>query len=67
MNLSTGEWIKTYLCSLQIAKVKRVVMTVLLNRKGNLFLIRAQMGVDKMTERWVEVGLTSLHGCIKNV
>ena len=39
-----------------------VVMTVLLNRKGNSFLIHAQMWVDKMTEQWVEVGFTSLHG-----
>ena len=37
-------------------------MTVLLNRKGNSFLIHAQMWVDKMTEQWVEVGFTSLHG-----
>ena len=39
-----------------------MVMTVLLNRKGNSFLIHAQMWVDKMTEQWVEVGFTSLHG-----
>ena len=42
-------------------------MAVLLNRQGNSFLIHAQMGVDKMMEREVEVGYTSLHGCIKNV
>ena len=42
-------------------------MAVLLNRQGNSFLIHAQMGVDKMTERWVEVGFTSLHGCVRNV
>ena len=30
-----------------------MVMAMLLNRKGNLFLIHAQMGVDKMTRgRW---------------
>ena len=39
-----------------------VVMAMLLNRKGNSFLICAQMGVDKMPEWWVEVGFTSLHG-----
>ena len=54
------------MCS-QKAKVKRVVMAVLLNRQGNLFLIHAQMGVDKMTEGWVEAGYTSLHRCIKNI
>ena len=57
----------TYLYSPQKAKVKRVVMAVLLNRKGNSFLIHAQIGVDKMTEGYVEVGYTSLHWCIKNV
>ena len=39
-----------------------VVMAMLLNRKGNSFLICAQMGVDKMPEWWVEVGFTSLQG-----
>ena len=40
----------TYLCSFQKAKVKRVVMAVLLNRKGNSFLTHVQMGVDNMME-----------------